>query len=159
MYERRIGKEAEGGKQPVSFIKKIYVLQIILSKCKKEGLQKMKVKFTSFLCAFAILVSLFAMPVSAAEVFDENTVDIPDILFSNDSYDAKELEENTQFYDLTSGGAVLGNFENNDARSASSVTQEFSGDITEQGAFQYVPLNLSSGQIVHATLRCPENRL
>lgn len=119
----------------------------------------MKVKFTSFLCAFAILVSLFAMPVSAAEVFDENTVDIPDILFSNDSYDAKELEENTQFYDLTSGGAVLGNFENNDARSASSVTQEFSGYITEQGAFQYVPLNLSSGQIVHATLRCPENRL
>ena len=119
----------------------------------------MKVKFTSFLCAFAILVSLFAMPVSAAEVFDENTVDIPDIPFSNDSYDAKELEENTQFYDLTSGGAVLGNFENNDARSASSVTQEFSGYITEQGAFQYVPLNLSSGQIVHATLRCPENRL
>ena len=119
----------------------------------------MKVKFTSFLCAFAILVSLFAMPVSAAEVFDESTVDIPDILFSNDSYDAKELEENTQFYDLTSGGAVLGNFENNDARSASSVTQEFSGYITEQGAFQYVPLNLSSGQIVHATLRCPENRL
>ena len=119
----------------------------------------MKVKFTSFLCAFAILVSLFAMPVSAAEVFDERTVDIPDILFSNDSYDAKELEENTQFYDLTSGGAVLGNFENNDARSASSVTQEFSGYITEQGAFQYVPLNLSSGQIVHATLRCPENRL
>ena len=99
----------------------------------------MKVKFTSFLCAFAILVSLFAMPVSAAEVFDENTVDIPDIPFSNDSYDAKELEENTQFYDLTSGGAVLGNFENNDARSASSVTQEFSGYITEQGAFQYVP--------------------
>lgn len=119
----------------------------------------MKVKFTSFLCAFAILVSLFAMPVSAAEMFDENTVDIPDILSSNDRYEAKELEENNQFYDLTSGGTVLGNFENIGARSASSITQEFSGYITEQGTFQYVPLNLSSGQIIHATLRCPENRL
>lgn len=40
-------------------------------------------------------------------------------------------------------------------RSADSITQQFSGYLTEESQYLYVPLTLSEQQIVHATLECP----
>lgn len=119
----------------------------------------MKKKFTSLLCAFAILASLLVVPASAAETFNEDAADASAAQSSTEVYSAPELSKTAPNYDLSSGGTVLGNFETANARSASAITQEFSGYLTEEGTFQYVPLNLGFGQIVHATLRCPESGL
>lgn len=111
----------------------------------------MKRKLISLFCTAALVLSSSALPALAADVDGG----LPEI--STDTIEASvELTERN--YDLSAGGAVLADLSEGPAFiSENSITNQYTGVITEQGTFQYVLFNMYEGQIVQSTLTCPNN--
>lgn len=121
-------------------------------------------RFISIACTLAIIFSLLATPAAAASFraglseysVDELSFDLPEL--PGLGYDSSELSSSTLNYDLSGEGKLLADFSNSPAeRSSSALYQEMTGTITEEGTYSYALVNLSEGQIFHATLTCPES--
>ena len=132
----------------------------------------------SILCTMALFFTMNVLPAYAEETPEAIATDAlsdiqPQNLLEAEDASAEELEniiqqsgvksseavlQETAGMDYNiSGGEEMGSISSNNARSADSLTQQFTDVIAEENGFKYLLFSLEKDQIVNASMICPVN--
>ncbi len=141
-------------------------------------MKKRRNRIISILSAMALICTMNVLPVYAEEAPEAvSTEDLSDIQPQNiseaEEVSTERLENIIQQSDVKSSEAVLqestgmgynisegeemGSLSFNNARSADSLTQQFTDVIAEEGGFKYLLFSMGKGQILNASMLCPVN--
>lgn len=141
-------------------------------------MKKGRNRMISILCTMALFFTMNVLPAYAEETPEAIATDAlsdiqPQNLLEAEDASAEELEniiqqsgvksseavlQETAGMDYNiSGGEEMGSISSNNARSADSLTQQFTDVIAEENGFKYLLFSLEKDQIVNASMICPVN--